>query len=169
MAARKTEPVKLFLHEDHDHVESVWAVKVGKARNGTLLRLDNVPFVHAKPTYGDVVLAKADRELEVPYAWNLAGIKSAEMSKRLHEDGGRYAAIVDYQLPRGASFARLCTWLKTHDVVTEGCYGPDDKQPGRLYLAIPKTLKMPALMIEAKKRFGSMKLQQIHPPVRKAR
>jgi hypothetical protein len=154
------ELVKLFLHQDYDDVGSVWAIVVGKARGGTLVRLDNVPFAHAKPTYGDVVLAKRDLELEVPYAWNAAGM-------HLHDDGGRYAAIVDYHAARSESFKRLCVWLrKTHGVMTEGCYGPREDKPGRLYLAVPKKLKMPALMREADARFASMKLTQIHPPVR---
>ena len=117
--ARKPELVKLFLHQDHDDVESVWAVKLGKTRGGTLLRLDNIPFMHARPTYGDVVVAKADRELEVPYAWNGAHIRFSDVPKHLHEDGGRYAAIT-YKLidpsPANSSVRHRAFPLKTGSV-----------------------------------------------------
>jgi hypothetical protein len=155
--AKKDALVKLFLHKNHSDVESVWGEKVGKVRGGTLVRLDNVPFLHAKPTYGDVVVAKRDKELEVDFAFNIP-------HGTVHADGGRHAAIVDYTMAKGASFARLSKWLHAKlDVVPEGCFGPDGKEPGRLYLAIPEVLKTEDVVGRMAEHFPKFRFVQIHP------
>ena len=156
--------VKLFLHENYDDVESVWGTTCGRARGGTLVRIDNIPYVHSKPTFGDVVVAKRDRELDVPYAWNVGqngkSISEKKIIARLHEDAGRYAGIVEYAAKKkGASFARLTKWLrKEHDVVSEGAW------EGTLYLAIPKKLRMKDLMRATRARFAdAFRFKQVHP------
>ena len=45
-------------------MESAWCQPVGEARGAALFRLVNVPFLHAKPTYGDVIPAFRDDDFD---------------------------------------------------------------------------------------------------------
>ena len=63
----KTSLVKVFLHDGGEEVESAWCQPAGTAGKAALFRLVNIPFLHAKPTYGDVIAAVPDvREVAQP-------------------------------------------------------------------------------------------------------
>jgi hypothetical protein len=116
-------------------------------RGGRRVRLDNVPFLHAKPTYGDeiVVVPGDDGFLE----WD-RGDGDPDRGERIARDGGRYALIIDYMPPDleavQPTFEAICATARSRDVVPEGCFGPRDGKPGRAYFAAPNTLTPPQLM-----------------------
>ena len=121
----KRSLVKVFLHDRGEDVESAWCQPAGPS----LFRLVNVPFLHAKPTYGDVV--RAERSDDGNLEWDRGGVAQAKIVERLHEDGGRYALIVDYTMRTDADFGALVAALeRKHDVVGEGCFGPRGEEPG---------------------------------------
>ena len=159
----KRSLVKVFLHDRGDDMESAWCQPVGPS----LFRLVNVPFLHAKPTYGDVIAA--ERNDDGGWEWDRRG--EARVSERLHEDGGRYALIIDYTKWAEADFGALLQALeKRHDIVGEGCFGPRGERPGRLYLAAPRALD-PAAVLQAVVTLGrGFRFELIHPvpPKKKA-
>jgi hypothetical protein len=146
----------------------VWAEPCGTSARQPLYRIVNIPFLHAKPTWGDVLVAPHSRDYGHP-AWDRAGVAFAKVGTRIHTDGGRYAAIVDYQLEPPADFKRLCQalWAK-HKVQTEGAWGPKGREPGRLYLAVPGTLSVVALLEELGAMAG-WHFTLVHPKVAKAK
>jgi hypothetical protein len=154
----KRSLVKVFLHDRGEDVESAWCQPAGPS----LFRLVNVPFLHAKPTYGDVV--KAERKDDGNWEWDRSGVAQAKIGERLHEDGGRYALIVDYSMRTGADFNALVAALeRKHDIVGEGCFGPRGEEPGRLYLAAPRALA-PAVVLTAVQTLGRFfSFELIHP------
>jgi len=156
---------KVFLHDGGGDVESCWAEPAGTAAGRRLFRLVNVPFVHAKPTYDDVIVARRDPEFADHWAWDRGGTPFSEVGALIHEDGGRYAAIVDYRMGPGASFGGLVRWLKkAHDVVAEGCFGPRGRAPGRVYLAIPVGLDLGDVLASMRAQFGAFRFTRVHPP-----
>ena len=154
----KRSLVKVFLHDRGEDVESAWCQPAGPS----LFRLVNVPFLHAKPTYGDVV--RAERSDDGNLEWDRGGVAQAKIVERLHEDGGRYALIVDYTMRTDADFGALVAALeRKHDVVGEGCFGPRGEEPGRLYLAAPRELE-PAVVMAAVTTLGrGFRFELIHP------
>ncbi|HEX6837698.1 MAG TPA: hypothetical protein VF334_14050, partial [Polyangia bacterium] len=70
----KTSLVKVFLHDRGEDVESAWCQPMGEERGAALFRLVNVPFLHAKPTYGDVVPAFRDDRFDGNWAWDRDGV-----------------------------------------------------------------------------------------------
>ena len=160
----KRSLVKVFLHDRGEDVESAWCAPAGPS----LFRLVNVPFLHAKPTYGDVVAA--ERNDDGNWEWDRRGVAQTRIRERLHEDGGRYALIVDYTMWAEADLGALVQALeKKHDIVGEGCFGPRGEEPGRLYLAAPRTLN-PATVLAAVTTLGrGFRFKLIHPlpPARK--
>lgn len=155
--------IKVVLHNRGEDVETPWAEDLGPTEDGgRLVRLDNVPFLHAKPTFGDVIVVQEDPAYEA-LAWDRAGVKWAEIGTRLVEDGGRYAMIVDYVADDLGRFEELGEWLGEHGLVPEGCFGPQHGKPGRLYLAVPRTrLVADVMAILAENRFG-FGFTQVHP------
>ncbi len=154
----KRSLVKVFLHDRGEDVESAWCQPVGPS----LFRLVNVPFLHAKPTYGDVVAA--ERNDDGNWAWDRRGIGQKRLGERLHEDGGRYALIVDYTMWAEADLGALVQALeRKHDIVGEGCFGPRGEEPGRLYLAASRALD-PAAVLAAVTTLGrGFRFTLIHP------
>lgn len=141
------ERVKVLLHDRGEDVETVWALHVRHTSRGRVVRLESVPFLHAKPTWGDQVKVVEDPTQPGVLSWDVAGRSYDETVAGLIEDGGRYAAIVDHGVGDSARFAELSRWAEsTLDVMCEGAYGPRDGLPGRAYLAVPYGLGPEALM-----------------------
>jgi hypothetical protein len=160
----KRSLVKVFLHDRGEDVESAWCQPVGPS----LFRLVNVPFLHAKPTYGDVVAA--ERNDDGNWAWDRRGVAQTRLGERLHEDGGRYALIVDYTMWAEADLGALVQALeRKHDIVGEGCFGPRGEEPGRLYLAAPRALDPAAVMAAVTKLGRGFRFALIHPVAPKKR
>lgn len=156
---------KVFLHDRHGDVESCWCEPAGVLQGRQLLRLVNVPFAHAKPTYDDVIAVDHDPEFEGHWAWDRNGVPFSKVSTLIHEDGGRTAAIVDYRMSPGGNFGEIVRWLRTaHDVVAEGCFGPRWRVPGRVYLAVPVALDLDDLLAAMRVQFRAFSFIRVHPP-----
>ena len=128
--------IKVLLHNQGEDVETLWAFRLEGDDTRALVRLDNVPFLNAKPTYGDVIEVVADPAHPGFLSWDQGG-DWERVHERIVEDGGRYAAIVDYSGDVDR-YAELSNWAReTHDFVFEGVRGPSDDAPGRFYMAVP--------------------------------
>ena len=161
---------KVFLHDRHGDVESCWCEPAGVAAGRHLFRLVNVPFAHAKPTFDDVIAARRDPEFAGNWAWDRAGVPFSKVGTLIHEDGGRYAAIVDYKMRPGGSFGTLVRWLKRiHDVVAEGCFGPRGREPGRVYLALPVGVDLDDVLAAMRAKFDAFTFARVHPPRKRGR
>ena len=90
-----------------------------------------MPFLHAKPTYGDVIPAFRDDDFDGNWAWDRGGVDYEEIRERLHTDGERYALIVDYTMRTDADFGAMVSALeKRHAIVAEGCSARAAKSRG---------------------------------------
>ena len=160
----KTSLVKVFLHDRGEDVESAWCQPVGEARGASLFRLVNVPFLHAKPTYGDVIPAVRDDRFDGNWAWDRGGVPYGRVGERLHSDGERYALITDYTMRTDADFGALVAALeRQHGIVGEGCFGPRGEEPGRLYLAAPRALAPGDVMAAVEKLGRGFRFVLVHP------
>ncbi len=160
----KTSLVKVFLHDRGEDVESAWCQPVGASDGAALFRLVNVPFLHAKPTYGDVIAARRDDRFDGNWAWDRQGVPWARVRERLHSDGERYALIVDYTMRTNADFGALVAALERQQgIVAEGCFGPRGEEPGRLYLAAPRTMSPADVMAIVTKLGRFFQFALVHP------
>jgi hypothetical protein len=167
------QQLKVCLTNRGQDQETPWAEDLGPApgpRGSRRVRLINVPFLHAKPTWGDtiVVLPVADG---FP-TWDRNGVPFAKIGTRIVEDGGRWAMIVDY-VPRGVTtsrafgaIAKACAGL---DVVTEGAWEPRGDDPGRIYLAPPSAMSDTTVMIKLRAARLPCELIQVHPEPKTAK
>jgi hypothetical protein len=159
--------VKLVLHSDGADVETPWAEDLGPAHGEEgrrLLRLGNVPYLHAKPTYEDVVLA--ERGEDGRWTWDTRGAPYAAVCSRLAEDAGRWTMIVTYALrpsyaDRTAAFQAMDRAGEAADMVVEGESTTADGRGGRAYVAVPAELGVAkALQLLAT---GALDLTLQHP------
>ena len=156
----KKSLVKVFLHDRGEDVESAWCQPAGPS----LFRLVNVPFLHAKPTYGDIIPAFRDDDFDGNWAWDRGGVPFERVRERLHADGERYALIADYTMRTDADLGALVAALERHHgIVAEGCFGPRGEEPGRLYLAASRAAA-PADVMAAVGRLGrGFRFVLVHP------
>ncbi len=160
------KPIKVCLTNQGADTETPWAEDLGPApgpRGARRVRLINVPFMHAKPTWGDVIVVTPVKD-GFP-TWDRDGTPWSKIETRIAEDGGRWAMIVDYAPHPDTknafdAFARACA---EHDVVCEGAWGPRDGKPGRAYLALANELTDAALMSTLRAASLPCELIQIHP------
>ena len=140
--------LKVLLHSRGEDVETPWAEDCGPApgeAGARYVRLGNVPFLHAKPTYGDVLVAVPDPSSDGYLAWDSGGLPFERIPERIAEDGGRWAMIIDYVPLDPASdvqhaFDALDIAAEAENIAVEGCYSPNERRPGRAYLAVPAEL-----------------------------
>ena len=164
----KKRLVKVALHDRGKDVETVWAEDVGAAQRGPgrLVRLGNVPFVHAKPTYGDLLVVEHDPALKW-LAWDANGVPFNRILTRIAEDGGRYAVIVDYEVtPRSdvrEAFKALDLAGEWSNIAVEGLRAPRNGKPGRAYLAVPYDMKPGLVLKRLRARKLPMSLTLVHP------
>ena len=172
---KQGKAIKICLMNRGADRETPWAHDLGPVagRKGSRkVRLANVPFMHAKPTWGDVIVVApgADELL----TWDRDGAPFAQLATRIAADGGRWAMIVEYT-PRAAarridkifeSLARACAEL---DVVCEGAWAPAKAKAGRVYLAVPAALTDVAVMTGLAAADLPCKLVQVHPAPKPAR
>ncbi|MCE9637307.1 MAG: hypothetical protein K8T90_16500 [Planctomycetes bacterium] len=160
--------VKVLLHDRGDDLETVWAVDLGPAAGADgarRVRLDNVPFLHAKPTYGDEIVAAPGNGAAL--AWDKDGRSYRQVCESLAKDGGRWVMIVDYALRPGAA-AQTC-WdalvaaAEAAGVAPEGAWGPTDDGPGRGYFAVPRGATVAAVMAALRGANPRCELELIHP------
>lgn len=169
MGARSKQ-IKICLTNDGADVETPWAEDLGPVagrKGARKVRLVNVPFLHAKPTWGDVIVVEPVDE-DGFLTWDRGGIPWAKVGTRIHEDGGRWAMIVEYEPHPGddtgaaafRAFAKACANL---EIICEGCVGPRNGKPGRAYLAVPRELTDPQVMTKLRGESLPCELVQIHP------
>lgn len=75
--------------------------------------------------------------------------------------------IMDYELtgetPLQAAFDALCGAAKAIDIVPEGCFSPRGAKPGRVYLAVPASLSVDAVVDHLNEARLPLRLTLIHP------
>ena len=161
--------IKVCLTNRGEDSETPWATDLGPApgvKGGRRVRLVNVPFLHAKPTWGDVIVV-------VPVAeglptWDRDGVAWKQIGTRIAEDGGRWAMILDYAPHPGddsgqVAFAALAKACENADIVCEGAWGPQGSVPGRAYLAVKDEVQVEAVMASLRAAALPCELTQIHP------
>lgn len=150
--------LKVLLHNQGEDAETPWAEDLGPhpAKAGArLVRLVNVPFLHAKPTFGDVLVVEPDAEGML--AWDRQGVPWDDLDSRIEGDGGRWVMIIDYEAPSRELASDLARWLDEQDYI---CEGPG---PGRLYLALPAASEVgPTFASVAANPFG-VAVTLVHP------
>src|SRR5687768_3683495 len=101
--AGKPKMIKVCLTNQGEDVETPWAHDLGPASGppgARKVRLINVPFMHAKPTWGDaIVVLPVEHGLPT---WDRNGTPWATIATRIEQDGGRWAMIIDYAPHRDA-------------------------------------------------------------------
>lgn len=137
--AGEPELIKVRLTDRGEDSETPWAHDLGPAPGppgSRKVRLANVPFMHAKPTWGDVIIVTpVDDDFPL---WDRGGVPWEQIATRIAEDGGRWAMIVDYVPHRDSAdaFRALAEACAEIEVVCEGAWGPREGTPGRAYLAV---------------------------------
>lgn len=162
--------VKVTLRSDEDDPETPWAEDLGEdpRRPGSrLVRIGNVPFLHAKPTYGDVVSVEPDEDGLL--TWDRGDTAFEDIDALIVEDAGRWAMIVDYALSPEAGvdlkvgFGALVRAGEHADIVVEGCFANEAAGTGRAYLAVPGHLEVEAAFELLVKAELPLTLDLVHP------
>jgi hypothetical protein len=162
----KSKQIKVCLTNRGDDTETPWALDLGPApgpSGSRKVRLINVPFMHAKPTWGDSIVVSPVED-GFP-TWDRDGTPWPQITSRLAEDGGRWAMIVDYAPHSDANdaFQALARACAEHDVVCEGAWGPRAGEPGRAYFAVGGDLEDGDVMKALRAAELPCELIQIHP------
>ncbi len=163
----KPKPIKFCLTNRGTNRETPWGHDLGPApgpKGGRKVRLINVPFLHAKPTWGDVIVVSPDDDGVL--TWDRGGVPWDKISTRIAEDSGRWAMIIDYAPHPDTKDAlrELATACAEHAVVCEGAFAPRDGKPGRAYLAVTSELTDVVLMARLRAAELPCELTQLHPP-----
>jgi hypothetical protein len=165
--------IKVMLHDDGADVETPWAEDLGPIddrSDARRVRLANVLFLHAKPTYEDVIVVERedDDDDDSHLAWNCRGVPFEQIHTRIAEDAGRWAMIVDYRPhDAGADVKALFTALEAKaramDACLEGAFGPKGDRAGRAYLAVPRGLTPSEVMTRLRDADLALDLELVHP------
>jgi hypothetical protein len=170
--ATKPKMIKVCLTNQGEDTETPWAHDLGPVSGGgRKVRLVNVPFLHAKPTWGDTIVVKPTED-GLP-TWDRDGVPWKKIGTRIFADGGHWAMIVDYRPHDDTSgndaFMALARACAEYDIVCEGAWGPRDDDPGRAYLAVPVALTDVSVMANLRGESLPCDLIQIHPTPAKAK
>lgn len=149
----------LFIHHGYDNVESGPAEEVERDSKRLLLKLLFIPFSYATPTYGDVVAASRDEEFEGNYAFECPRKFGMDVEE-LHQHGGRYTLIVDFEL----GDAEWALWFPEEDEIMTSMAWPDEEgKPGRLYIASESTRSPSDIMDALQRGHPEATFTLIHP------
>ncbi|CAN5901673.1 hypothetical protein BH11MYX2_BH11MYX2_26730 [soil metagenome] len=164
--------IKVCLTNKGDDTETPWAHELGAAANappGSLkVKLVNVPFMHAKPTWGDTIIVSPVKDT-FP-TWDRDGVPWKQINSKILDDGGRWAMIIDYKPRTGTTdeaFAALGRACDSHKIVCEGAWAARDSEPGRAYLAVQKELTADHVMSLLDDAKLPVLITQIHPEPKK--
>lgn len=166
----KSMLVKVRLHNRGKDVETPWAEDLGPiegAQSGRLVRVGNVPFLHAKPTYGDVIAVVPDPSDGV-LEWDAAGVAFEDIGTRIAKDDGRWVAIIDYS-PRppnrdlDAAFKALDIAGEKIDVAVEGAFVRRDARTARAYLAVPGSMTLQGVLDWLRSDVSGLEFTLVHP------
>ncbi len=168
------ELIKVRLHDRNEDSESVWAFDLGPVkgkRGARRVQINNICFVHAKPTLHDIIVVEPDPEDgDYMLQWDQRGVPWSKIGTRIDEDGGRFAMIVDYRYgPDGDRWRDLVTAVTRPGLDIEGAFGPKGDRPGRAYLAVDKAIKPADVMAILGKSGVGYTFTQIHPTPRAPR
>ena len=166
----KDRLVKVRLHNQGEDLETPWAEDLGPIEgppSGRLVRLGNVPFLHAKPTYGDVIAVVPDAS-DGMLTWDAAGVGFEDIGTRIEQDDGRWVVVIDYGPRPGRGdfdtvFKELDTAGEKIDVAVEGAFIRHDRQAARAYLAVPATMTVEDVMAWLHSAVSSIDLTLVHP------
>lgn len=143
--------IKVRLCSNGEDVETPWAEDGGPAPSPAgahYVRLGNVPFLHARPTYADVIVGVPDEDGML--TWDSGGLPYERIGERIIEDSGRWVMILDYRVlddgDAQEAFNALDVAGEKSDIAVEGCYGPKGDRPGRPYLAVPPQLTVETVL-----------------------
>jgi hypothetical protein len=159
--------IKVQLQDQGNHVETPWAEDLGPVGDdgARRVRLANIPFLHAKPTYEDMILVTPNPDGFL--TWDAEGVAWEQIPNRIEEDAGRWVMIVDYAPTANADaqavFSALDVAAEEIDVCVEGCSGPRDGKPGRAYLAVPAGMTAETVMAHLAEQQRSVDLTLVHP------
>ncbi|MGN6109068.1 MAG: hypothetical protein ACTHU0_28440 [Kofleriaceae bacterium] len=163
----KLAPIQIVLRNRDEDVETPWAYDLGPAdgpEGSRRVRLVNVPFLHAKPTWGDVIVVSPDEDGAL--TWDANRIAWSKIDTRIEEDGGRYAMIVDYE-PVGvsaeAAFDAIHDACADQELVCEDAFEPREDAPGRAYLAVPNEISPDEVMKLLAEADLPTRVTQFHP------
>src|SRR3954466_3111963 len=95
--AEKPKMIKVCLTNRGEDSETPWAEDLGPAPGpdgSRKVKLVNVPFLHAKPTWGDVIVVSPVEDGLL--TWDRNNVWWKQVPERIEHDGGRWAMIVDY-------------------------------------------------------------------------
>jgi hypothetical protein len=166
----KNRLVKVRLHNQGEDAETPWAEDIGPlegAESGRLVRIGNVPFFHAKPTYGDVIAVVPDPD-DGMLAWDAAGVAFEDIGTRIEKDDGRWVTIIDYW-PRSAHddldtvYKALDISGEACDVAVEGAFVRHDGQSARAYLAAPESMTLDDVLDWLRSDVSCLEFTLVHP------
>ena len=160
----RTDPSKLLkvvLVTEDDEVETPFAEDLGPAEGAwgsRRVRLANIPFLHAKPTFGDVIVVEPGDD----------GRLTWKDGERIAEDGGRWLLILDYEIIDGKmastpAFQALAMTAEAAGIVVEGCFSPRNERPGRAYFAVPDAMNVGDVLDTLTSARLPVKLDVVHP------
>ncbi len=162
--------IKVRLTNSGDATEMPWAQDLGRTPGGARkVRLANVPFMHARPTWGDVIAVApaADGVL----TWDRRGLPFEALDHLILETGGRWALIIDVGSAPGRAaadpLAALTAACVAAGYVCEGAYAPRPGLPGRAYLAVPEDVSAATVMATLRGAVA-LPLTLFHPPAETA-
>jgi hypothetical protein len=171
--AGEGKTIKVCLTNRGNDSETPWAEDLGPvkgAKGARRVRLVNVPFMHAKPTWGDVIVVTPAGD-GAP-TWDRDGVAWEQIGTRIAEDSGRWAMIVDYTPTKAEAadaYRALVEACHTVDVVCEGAWAPSDGRAGRTYFAVPRGRTAQDVMAALATAKLPCTLAQIHPPPAKVK
>jgi hypothetical protein len=167
LVSAKPKLIKVCLTNQGEDSETPWAYDLGPVPGGRKVRLANVPFMHAKPTWGDTIIVTPTED-GFP-TWDRDGVPWSNVSSRIEHDAGHWAMIIDYapHPNEGDAFGALARACAEHEIVCEGAWGPAQGKPGRAYLAVPEATSDVDVMEALRDAELPCELTQIHPEPQK--
>lgn len=159
--------LKIRLHNQGEDPETVWAEDLGAALlhpNARYVRIGNIPLLHAKPTYGDVVevLRHGNGMLE----WDRDGVDFREIGTRILEDSGRWLAVIDYWPARPNSdlqstLEALDVAGAARDIAIEGAIARTHR--GCAFMAVPSSMNLADLVAWLGSQGECLGFELLHP------
>lgn len=163
----RTRLLKIRLHNQGEDPETVWAEDRGAAilhPVARYVRIVNIPVLHPKPTYGDVV--EVHPNADGMFEWDRCGVDFGRIGTRILEDGGRWVAVIDYR-PSGrnaslrSALEALDAASASKDIVIEGMFAR--KNRGCAYLAVPGAMTRADLVAWLHSQRAKVRFELLQP------
>jgi hypothetical protein len=160
---RPAKHVRVFLHYDYDDVETVPCEVVQRGRGFVDVKVLAIPFLHATPTYGDVVRAKKDPEFEGNLAW-ASTRRGGARDEDLVEAGGYYALIARLRRRPDVPAPADPLWFpRDFGIFSSVATSWKDREWGRIYFAAPKKIQPRDVLDMLEARHPNFDWQLVHP------